>query len=64
MTTTYNIEGMACPHCKATVEKALHGLEGVENVDVDLAKGTATVDGTATPEAVAEAVRLAGFDVK
>lgn len=64
MTTTYNIEGMACPHCKATVEKALRGLEGVENVDVDLAKGTATVDGTATPEAVAEAVRLAGFDVK
>lgn len=64
MTTTYNIEGMACPHCKATVEKAIRGLDGVENVDVDLAKGTATVDGTATPEAVAEAVRLAGFDVK
>ena len=64
MTTTYKIEGMACPHCKATVEKALRGLDGVENVDVDLAKGTATVDGTATPEAVAEAVRLAGFDVK
>lgn len=64
MTTTYNIAGMACPHCKATVEKALRGLEGVENVDVDLAKGTATVDGTATPEAVAKAVRLAGFDVK
>lgn len=64
MTTTYKIEGMACPHCKATVEKAIRGLDGVENVDVDLAKGTATVDGTATPEAVAEAVRLAGFDVK
>lgn len=64
MTTTYNIEGMACPHCKATVEKALRSLDGVESVDVDLAKGTATVDGTATPEAVAEAVRLAGFDVK
>ena len=64
MTTTYKIEGMACPHCKATVEKALRGLDGVESVDVDLAKGTATVDGTATPEAVAEAVRLAGFDVK
>ncbi len=64
MTTTYNIEGMTCPHCKATVEKALRGLDGVESVDVDLAKGTATVDGTATPEAVAEAVRLAGFDVK
>ncbi len=64
MTTTYKIEGMACPHCKATVEKALRSLDGVESVDVDLAKGTATVDGTATPEAVAEAVRLAGFDVK
>ena len=64
MTTTYKIEGMACPHCKATVEKALRSLDGVESVDVDLAEGTATVDGTATPEAVAEAVRLAGFDVK
>ena len=51
------------PHCRPQW-KALRGLDGVESVDVDLCKRHATVDGTATPEAVAQAVRLAGFDVK
>ncbi|MBO7660824.1 MAG: heavy-metal-associated domain-containing protein, partial [Bacteroidaceae bacterium] len=30
---------MTCNHCKASVEKALSSVEGVEKVEVDLAKG-------------------------
>lgn len=62
MTKTYKIEGMACPHCKATVEKSLGALEGVESVQVDLAGGTATVEGFVSDNAVADAVRAAGFE--
>lgn len=62
MTQTFKIEGMACPHCKATVEKAIGAIEGVESVEVSLAKGTATVNGNFDAGKVGEAVRLAGFE--
>lgn len=63
MTQTFKISGMACNHCKMTVEKAIGALEGVESVEVDLGAGTATVTGTVAASAVEEAVTLAGFNV-
>ena len=45
MTQTFKIEGMACAHCKATVEKALGALDGVTSVAVNLSDGTAVVEG-------------------
>ncbi len=62
MTHTYTIKGMNCPHCRASVEKAIAGVEGVEEVTVSLADGNAVVSGSAAPEAISEAVRLAGFE--
>lgn len=43
--TQYAISGMSCNHCKANVERAIRGVEGVEDVDVDLTTGIATVTG-------------------
>lgn len=37
------IDGMMCAHCKATVEKALSAVDGVEACVVDLAAKTATI---------------------
>ena len=37
------IDGMMCEHCKAHVIRALSALDGVVEVDVDLAAKTATV---------------------
>ncbi len=62
MTTTYNVKGMACAHCKATVEKAVGSLAGVNSAIVDLSAGTITVDGTALPEDILAAITAAGFD--
>lgn len=62
MTKEYKVSGMACAHCKATVEKTIAALPGVESVTVDLKNGTATVEGNPEPDAVVEAVRLAGFE--
>ena len=44
MTKTLNIEGMMCPHCEATVKKALEALEGVKGAEVSHEKGTAVVE--------------------
>ena len=43
MTKTMTIEGMMCPHCEATVKKALEALAGVESAEVSHEKGTAVV---------------------
>lgn len=64
MKKTYHVKGMACNHCRATVEKQISALPGVTSVSVDLASGTATVEGDAEPEAVANAIRLAGFETE
>ena len=61
MTETYNITGMGCAHCKATVEKASAALEGGENVKVNLEKGTAEVTGCVPRAEIEKAVTLAGF---
>ncbi len=60
-TNTYKIDGMACAHCRMTVEKALSALPGALEVSVDLSKGTATVVGAVDEAAVEKAVLLAGF---
>ena len=61
-TTLYIVKGMACNHCKASVEKALAALAGVESVKVDLASGQVAVEGTADAAQVEKAVTDAGFE--
>lgn len=62
MTTVYHIKGMSCAHCKATVEKNLAKLPGVESVAVDLASGTAAVEGTHDREAAISLIADLGFE--
>ena len=61
--TVLKIEGMTCMHCKMTVEKALKGLSGVTNAQVNLAKHEAVVAGSVERAAMAKAVADAGFKV-
>ena len=43
MTQTYHIQGMTCNGCKDSVTRAFQSLKGVDRVEVDLEKGTATL---------------------
>ena len=43
MEKTLKIEGMMCPHCEATVRKALESIDGVEKAEVSHKKGQAIV---------------------
>ncbi|MGE5553512.1 MAG: heavy-metal-associated domain-containing protein [Betaproteobacteria bacterium] len=65
-TTTLNVEGMTCMHCAMTVQKALKGISGVIDAEVDLThkKATVTYDpAQANIEVFREAVRKAGYQV-
>lgn len=43
--TTINIGKMMCNGCVANVKKALKGLSGLENVEVDLKQANAVLTG-------------------
>lgn len=62
-TITLKVKGMACPHCKASVEKAVAAVEGVEAVEASLADACATVRGTANVADLQKAIEAAGFEV-
>ncbi|HEX9082878.1 MAG TPA: heavy metal-associated domain-containing protein [Holophagaceae bacterium] len=62
-TQTFTVKGMTCGGCVRHVEKALKATPGVAAVTVDLASATATVEGTATFEAMAAQVADAGYDM-
>lgn len=60
------VEGMSCGHCKAAVEKALKGIAGVQDAEVDLAAKSVAVTydpGKVGREDLAKAVADAGYDV-
>ena len=57
------VEGMHCPHCSGRVEKALAATAGVTKAEVDLAKKTALVWGSASAETLKAAVVAAGYIV-
>ncbi len=58
------IEGMKCMHCKANVEKALKGVAGVTDAEVDLEAKTARIeaDAAVSDEALMAAVKEKGFE--
>ena len=56
------IEGMMCEGCVKTVRESLEGLQGIESVDVNRKKGTATVvHNGVSDETLVGAVVDAGF---
>lgn len=64
-TATYTVIGMTCGHCVGTVTSELTKVEGVSDVDVDLATGavTVTADGPIDDAGVREAIDEAGYEI-
>jgi len=65
-TETYNVTGMTCGHCVASVESELRSVPGVTDVAVDLTPGgtshvTVTSEEPLARDAVAAAVDEAGY---
>lgn len=55
--------GMSCQHCVASVTEALSKIDGIENVEVDIASGTASFDETkeVSGETIRKALEEIGF---
>jgi copper chaperone CopZ len=65
VTSTYTVSGMTCGHCVGAVTSELSALDGVEDVQVDLATGAVTVTSAAplADESVRAAVDEAGYEL-
>ena len=66
-TTEFNIHGMGCSGCAASVENALHSVSGVEDVKVELEAARATVtydESKASADDFAAAVSEAGYTLE
>lgn len=57
----YSVTGMSCAACSSHVEKAVCRVPGVTSVSVSLLTNSMGVEGTASPEAVIDAVKKAGY---
>ena len=55
---------MGCAACQARVEKAVSAVEGVQSCSVSLLTNSMSVEGSADPAAVMEAVTRAGYGIK
>lgn len=65
-TISLNVEGMTCNHCKASVEKAVGALNGVQSVEVILAdkKVNVSLDSSiVSMETLTNTIEGIGFDV-
>ena len=65
MVSILKVKGMSCQHCVMSVTKALTQLEGIRNVQVDLAKGEVRFDNTKsiTIDQIQKAITDAGYEV-
>ncbi len=63
MTTTVSIAGMTCAHCVRAVFTALAGVPGIARADVSIGQAVIEHDGSVTPEAIREAVAVAGYEI-
>ena len=65
MATTMKVKGMSCQHCVMSVTKALGQLEGIKNVQVDLAKGEVGFDNLKeiASSRIEKAIQDAGYQV-
>jgi len=54
---------MSCAHCVRAVFTALGGVPGVARADVSIGKAIIEHDGSVTPEALREAISIAGYEV-
>jgi copper chaperone len=62
---TIQVEGMSCQHCVMRVKKAVEGLAGVTNSDVQIGQVNVTFDESKIgKEDVEAAIVKAGYKIK
>ena len=57
----YVVTGMSCAACSARVEKAVSAVDNVTACSVNLLTNSMTVEGSASPDVIIQAVEMAGY---
>ncbi len=60
----FHVDKMKCGGCVASVKEAIEKLPGVIHAEVDLESASATVEGDVDPQAVVEALNVAGYPAR
>jgi len=65
MSRVLKVNGMSCQHCVMSITKALSQLDGINNVQVDLAKGEVRFDNSEMVPLnwIDKAITDAGYEV-
>ena len=65
MAVILKVKGMSCQHCVMSVTKALNQLDGIKNIQIDLAKGEVRFDNTKSvaSDRIRNAIIDAGYEV-
>ena len=65
MSSVLKVKGMSCQHCVMSVTKALNQLDGIKNIQIDLAKGEVRFDNTKSvaSDRIQNAITDAGYEV-
>ncbi|WP_022794680.1 heavy metal translocating P-type ATPase [Marinococcus halotolerans] len=63
---TFQVEGMDCPSCAATLQKGVYRLPGVQEAKVQYSSGSMQVstDGTLAPAVIQQTVQRLGYDTE
>lgn len=63
---TFTVVGMTCGHCVMSVKREVGAIEGVTEIEVNLASGALTIDSEAPLDAekVRAAVEEAGYELE
>ena len=64
MDAVFEVEGMHCGHCVATVEKALRALPGVTVVAVEVGRVEVELEQPAATDQVAAALAAVGYPAR
>ena len=59
----FQVQGMTCDHCVQSVTKAVQSVDAKAQVQIDLAGKSVSVEGSDRKDAIAEAIRTAGYEV-
>lgn len=57
----FQVRGMTCGHCEAAVTRAVRSVDPAAEVAVDRAAGRVSVDTSADPRALKEAIETEGY---
>ena len=63
MNNEYNIEGVKCSGCVATVKEKLSKLDNVDNIEINIQEKTIEVEGTASKEELQAALSDTNYKI-